>query len=142
MATVVVEAAQRSGALLTARLALEQGREVMAVPGPIDSTRSAGCHRLIKEGAHLVESVEDILDALPGYIRDSLSSGEAPQTAPPTALSGDEAGVMNCLAEGAGTAEDLVKGTNLRPEKVSATLLNLELEGLIRQSEGGLYERS
>ncbi len=142
MATVVVEAAQRSGALITARLALEQGREVMAVPGPIDSTRSGGCHRLIKEGAHLVESVEDILDALPGYIRDSLSPGEAPRPAPSPALADDEAAVMNCLAEGANTAEDLVKGANLRPEKVSAALLNLELEGLVRQSEGGLYERS
>ncbi|MDP7384508.1 MAG: DNA-processing protein DprA, partial [Nitrospinota bacterium] len=71
IATLIVEAAERSGSLITARLALEQGREVMAVPGPTDTGRSAGCHGLLKDGAHLIEKVEDVMEALPSYIHET-----------------------------------------------------------------------
>ncbi|MEE9274286.1 MAG: DNA-processing protein DprA, partial [bacterium] len=83
LATIVIEAAERSGALITARLALDQGREVMAVPGPADSGRSAGCHQLIREGAHLVQNGEDALAVLPAFVGEALAppprgAGEIP----------------------------------------------------------------
>ncbi len=156
LATVVVEAAQRSGALLTARLAMEQGRELMAVPGPVDSGRSSGCHRILKEGAHLVESADDIINALPAYVFESLDSPRTrevsekhmsdtelrPSAASTVKLSPEEEIILEQLESAPYTTEGLTKLTQLRPETVSNLLLNLELQGLLRQSEGGLYKRS
>ena len=155
LATVVVEAAHRSGALLTARLALEQGRELMAVPGPVESHRSAGCHRILKEGAHLVESAEDIIAVLPAYVQEALTipsrkmksaqktmgnNSAAPRTKRPRALNAEESIIFNCLEEGPNTTEGVTKLTSLRPETVSSILLTLELQGTLRQIEGGIYE--
>ncbi|MBT3349880.1 MAG: DNA-protecting protein DprA [Nitrospinaceae bacterium] len=156
LATVVVEAAQRSGALLTARLAMEQGRELMAVPGPVDSGRSSGCHRILKEGAHLVETADDIINALPAYVFESLDSPPVreiseksikdsevrPSAADTTNLSAEETIIFEQLENAPNTTEGLTKSTKLRPEAVSNILLNLELQGLLRQTKGGLYERS
>lgn len=144
LATVVVEAAQRSGALLTARLALEQGKEVMALPGPVHTGRSAGCHRLIREGAHLVESVEDILATLPGYLARPQATKPAPaRTAEPAPsdapLSEEETALLELLRQGENTVEGITRARGLRPEVVAALLLQLELQGRIRQVEGGLY---
>ena len=156
LATVVVEAAQRSGALVTARLALEQGRELMVVPGPIDSGRSAGCHRLLKEGAHLVESVDDILAALPGYVMEKLSSllnNSFPKSSQKKStqkekssdylgsLSHEEKMIFNHFDEDSSTIENMAKKTELKPELISQIFLNLELRGFLRQTEGGLYEK-
>ena len=157
LATVVVEAAQRSGALLTARLALEQGREVMAVPGPVHTQKSAGCHRLLKEGAHLVENVDDILNALPEYTRSMLdnpaqiqvkalrpekSEAEAVATAAPHPnLTDDENALLRLLENGDDTIEGLTRQRGLPAQEVSSALLRLELEGLVRQTNSGMYER-
>ncbi len=157
LATVVVEAAQRSGALLTARLALEQGREVMAVPGPVHTQKSAGCHRLLKEGAHLVENVDDILNALPEYTRSMLdnpaqiqvkalrpekSEAEAVAIAAPHPnLTDDENALLRLLENGDDTIEGLTRQRGLPAQEVSSALLRLELEGLVRQTNSGMYER-
>ncbi len=158
LATVVGEAALRSGALLTARLALEQGRELMAVPGPVDSSRSAGCHRLLRDGAHLVESASDILEALPEYVKEKLDArtheipparrggrppGSAvPAAALPTSLSSEEMAVFELLGNGPNTIEGLTREAHFAPEVVSGILLRLELQGFLHQTEGGLYERA
>ena len=158
LAAVVVEAALRSGALLTARLALEQGRELMAVPGPVDSSRSAGCHRLLKDGAHLIESASDILEALPEYVKEKLDTrthenppakrgGRSPEPAVPAAalpssLSSEEMTVFELLGSGPNTVEGLTREARFAPEDVSGILLRLELQGYLRQTESGLYERA
>jgi DNA processing protein len=157
IATVVVEAAQRSGALVTARLALEQGRELMAVPGPIDSGRSVGCHRLLRDGAHLIESVDAILAAFPDYVMEKFSSlsnnsfstggkkksavrGMTPHL--PSSLSPEEKMVFTHFGEDSNTIENMSKKTGLKPEHISHILLNIELRGVLRQTEGGLYEKT
>lgn len=157
LATVVVEAAQRSGALLTARLALEQGREVMAVPGPVHTRKSTGCHHLLKQGAHLVENAEDIINALPEYARNMLDSPaqirvkgmgpeepgvrEVPKTAPHPNLTDDENALLRLLENGDSTIEGLTRKRGLPAQEVSSALLRLELEGLVRQTTSGMYER-
>ena len=154
LATVVVEAAHRSGALLTARLALEQGREVMAVPGPVHTQKSAGCHHLLKEGAHLVENADDIVNALPEYAQNMLHNpaqiqikGLPPEknhvrraTLPPN-LTDDENALLLLLENGDNTLEGLTQQRGLPAQKVSSTLLRLELEGLVKQTTSGIYER-
>ena len=157
LATVVVEAAQRSGALLTARLALEQGREVMAVPGPVHTQKSTGCHYLLKEGAHLVENVDDIVNALPEYARSMLDSPaqirikgfgpeksearDAPKPAPLPNLTEDENALLLLLENGDNTIDGLTQQRGLPAQEVSSALLRLELEGLVRQTNSGMYER-
>ncbi len=157
LATIVVEAAQRSGALLTARLALEQGREVMAVPGPVHTQKSTGCHRLLKEGAHLVENADDIVNALPEYTRSMLdnpaqlrvkalrpetSEAEAvARAAPHPNLTDDENALLRLLENGDNTIEELTRQRGLPAQEVSSALLRLELEGLVRQTNSGMYER-
>ena len=157
LATVVVEAAQRSGALLTARLALEQGREVMAVPGPVHTRKSAGCHHLLKQGAHLVENAEDIINALPEYARNMLDSPAqirvkgmgpeepevrgVPKAVPHPNLTDDENALLRLLENGDNTIEGLTRKRGLPAQEVSSALLRLELEGLVRQTTSGMYER-
>ena len=157
LATVVVEAAQRSGALLTARLALEQGREVMAVPGPVHTQKSAGCHRLLKEGAHLVENADDIIDALPEYVRNMLDNPAqirvaglpleksetqtVAQATPHPNLTDDENALLALLENGDNTIEGLTRQRGLPAQEVSSALLRLELGGLVRQTTSGIYER-
>ena len=147
--TVVIEAAHRSGALLTARLAAEQGREVMALPGPVHTGRSAGCHRLIKEGAQLVEGVEDILAALPSFVRrqavapPSASGGfpsDRPEPEDPS-LPEAERALLARLGAGEDSIEGITRSLGLRPEEVSGALLQLEIQGKVRRTGGGLYRR-
>ena len=154
LATVVVEAAQRSGALLTARLALEQGREVMAVPGPVHTRKSTGCHYLLKEGAHLVENADDIVNTLPEYARNVLDNpaqirvkglgpekSDAPKATRQPNLTDDENALLLLLENGDNTIEGLTQKLGLPAQEVSSTLLHLELEGFVRQTTSGMYER-
>lgn len=142
---LVVEAALRSGSLITARQALEQGREVLAVPGSIHSPLSKGCHRLIKEGAKLVESTQDILDELNCAIQsDAPTEVFQPKTQPPAeALESDEsARLLACLGHDVIDIDTLCMRSGLTVESVSAMLLTLELNGYVSSLPGGCYQRT
>jgi DNA processing protein len=153
LGTIVIEAGLRSGALITARTALESNREVMAVPGKIDSPLSKGPHRLIKQGATLVESIEDVMEAL-GYIGDQLKDharraaekaterAEAPlfETVP-LSLRGAEKQVHESLGSEPQHCDEVIAETGLPPGAVGAALVSLRLKGLIRQFPGNLFAR-
>ena len=126
---LVVEASLQSGSLITARMALEQGREVFAIPGSIHSPQSKGCHALIKQGAKLVESAQDILEEL-GYRR----AAAIPDTAP-------EHPLFAHLGFDPIDAESLAQRSGLTIAELSAILLQLELDGRIATLPGGLYQR-
>ena len=133
---LVVEAAPQSGSLITARLAAEQGREVFAIPGSIHSPVARGCHALIKQGAKLVESAQDVLEEL-GW----RSAAGLPGTTPtPQANSADEALLQSLGFEPADT-DTLTQRCGLTPERVSAMLLQLELDGRVASLPGGFYQR-
>jgi DNA processing protein len=153
LGTIVVEAGLNSGALITATAALENNREVMAVPGKIDSPISKGTHRLIKQGAKLVESVEDVMEAL-GYIGERLQSYVTAAAAKASEmiekplfdvsqlnLSGNEKTIYDCLSKEPLHIEQIIAGTNLTPGGINAGLISLRLKGLIRQLPGSLFLR-
>jgi len=139
LGVLVVEAAQRSGTLITAHQALEQGRDVFAVPGRIDSPKSEGCHRLIQEGAKLVHSAADILAEL--AIHDFKSVLEPDKPAPVPPLPPEEEKVFSLLEEDPKNIEELIEASDLTASRVSEILLNLELMGLIFSSPGKQYQR-
>lgn len=124
-ATVIVEAGQRSGALITADFALEQGRDVLAVPGSILSPLSAGANSLIRDGATPVTGVEDVLQAL-RLVPDKRAARTLPL------LAGDEAAVYDALGGAPRHVDDLSRALGLRAAEVAATLTVLELRGLAR----------
>lgn len=135
---LVVEAALQSGSLITARQALEQGRDVFAIPGSIHSPLSKGCHALIKQGAKLVESAEDILDELGyelGYQTAQSSVGVADE------LDGEEPGLLRHLGHDISNIDALCTRSGLTAEIVSAMLLTLELKGVVASLPGGRYQR-
>jgi len=138
LGAIIVEASKRSGSLITARLAAEQGREVFAVPGSIRSFKSSGTHGLIKDGAKLVEHAQDVLDEL-AYVLPQLpecSKAESPD-APP--LSTEERKVYEIMGPYPTHIDDLVRKLSMEPGKLASVLLNLELKGLVEQSPGKLF---
>ena len=142
--TLVVEAAQSSGSLITARLASEQGREVFAIPGSIHNPLARGCHRLIREGAKLVESAGDILEELAPLLKlDSVRAPEQSHSdAPATATEDPEYRLLLNSMDYAPTSVDaLVERTGLTPDVVSSMLLMLELQGQVEATPGGHYSR-
>ncbi|MDR1888750.1 MAG: DNA-processing protein DprA [Zoogloeaceae bacterium] len=137
---LVVEAAQESGSLITARLAGEQGREVFAIPGSIHSPLSRGCHRLIKQGAKLVESAQDILEELGVWSPPAAPTPpDAPTTATPPADS--ETRVLAQLGYGPCTFDELAQRTTLNADTLLALLLDLELAGRIAPLPGNRYQQ-
>jgi DNA processing protein len=134
-ATVVVEAGEKSGALITADLALEQGREVLAVPGSIASAMSRGPNRLIKNGARLVEGVEDILEEI-GV--GSLFRADAGRTPLPV-LTPEEEKVYQLLSLEPLHLDELINRSLLTPQEVLTGLMYLEIKGLARQLPGKFY---
>jgi DNA processing protein len=142
LGTLVVEAARQSGSLITARLSSEQGREVFAIPGSIHNPLSRGCHRLIREGAKLVESAEDIVNEL-GPLTGHLMQNSAAETeSPRVAALGDEyESLLAVLAHDPATAEELAERSGLTIAQVSSMLLILELEGRIETQSGGRYSQ-
>lgn len=141
-AVVVVEATLQSGSLITARLALDQGREVFAVPGRIDSVKSAGTHRLIQQGAYLVHSVQDIIEELgilPRQVRGVQQPGSG---AAQVAAGADEARLLECLDVYPLDIDSIVRVTGIDTAAIHGMLLQLELDGRIRQLPGQLYERT
>lgn len=128
---LVVEANLESGSLITARLAAEQGREVFAIPGSIHSPLSKGCHRLIKQGAKLVDSIQDILEEL----------GNAPISSQPAALNTVEYLLLEKMGFDVIAPDTLIELSGLTSNQVSAMLLTLELEGKVASLPGGRYQR-
>lgn len=140
-ALVVVEAARRSGSLISARLALEQNREVMAVPGAVTSDFSQGTNWLIKTGAKLVETWEDVAEELPSPLREKLLSQKEEKKSMPV-LKPEEKRVFESLKEDSLThIDELVEKTEFSVSELLAILLNLELNELISQSPGKYFQR-
>jgi DNA processing protein len=153
LGVVVVEASAASGALITAAHALEQGREVFAVPGSINSTQSRGTHQLLREGAKLVETVEDILEELTGLIAvparpapagPRWPTPEAPPPAPvaPPGLTPDALALWEALTAEPQAVDDLVGRLHMPAARINATLVLLELRGLVRREAGHRYRKS
>jgi DNA processing protein len=130
---LVVEAALSSGSLITARLALEQGREVFAVPGSIHSPLSKGCHALIKQGAKLAETAQDILEEI-GWQKNQPATAAAEQDR-------EDSPLLEHLGFDACDIDTLCARSQLPPDAVSAMLLKLELAGRVASLPGGLYQR-
>mgnify|MGYP003973594957 FL=1 len=139
LGTVVVEAAEKSGALITADFALEQGREVFAVPGNVTSPKSKGTNSLIKSGAKLADSAEAVLEELLPALGESLKAKVATEE-PKVKLDNDEEKkIFSLLSLESRHIDNLIENSNLSPAQVSATLLQLELRGLVRQLSGKMY---
>jgi len=135
---LVVEAALASGSLITARAAAEQGRDVFAVPGSIHSPLSKGCHALIKSGAKLVESAEDVLAELSAFRRTGHASTAH---SPPSAGASEDEALLIHMGFDPVDVDSLCSRAGLSPEQVSSELLRLELAGRIAALPGGLYQR-
>lgn len=137
-ATLVVEAALKSGSLITARLAAEQGKEVFAIPGSIHATQSHGCHALIRQGAKLVETALDVLEDLPRMAQAARLTNhvETPDEPPES-----EDGLLTALGFDPVSLDALQARTGLDTPHLQASLMRLELDELIVRLPGGLFQR-
>ncbi|WCT24586.1 DNA-processing protein DprA [Acidovorax temperans] len=142
--TLVVEAALASGSLITARLATEQGREVFAIPGSIHAPQSRGCHALIKQGAKLVESAQDVLEecswALPAAT--SFTAGDtAVGSGEPAAIAPQESALLQAMGYDPVGLDALVNRTGMDAASLQVQLLELELDGVVARLPGALFQR-
>jgi DNA processing protein len=144
LGTLVVEAALQSGSLITARMALEQGKEVFAIPGSIHSTQSRGCHALIKQGAKLVESAQDVMEELGAYrpatdrVRPESEPGllDADTHLPPA-----QRALLNALGFEPCGLDALQARTGLNTADLQAELMSLELQGWLVRLPGASFQR-
>jgi DNA processing protein len=153
MGTLVIEASLKSGALITAQASLENNRDVMAVPGQIDNPSCAGSHKLLKQGARLIDSIEELMDALGCIGQDLKGHAEtAVQCAEEAAqktlfdlselkLSEPERLVMNCFDGRPLHLEELIAKTDLPAGTIYAATVGLQLKGLLRQLAGNMFSR-
>jgi DNA processing protein len=142
LGVLVVEAPLRSGALITARTASEQGREVFAVPGRIDSVNAGGCNALIKDGAKLTQSVNDILEEIAPQLLGKRGDGEtAPRAAPGLDLTEEERRVLDALDREPTPLDTVIVESGLEPSVVSGVLSKLQLRHLVEAVPGGRFAR-
>lgn len=143
LGTVIVEATQKSGSLITARLAAEQNREVFAVPGSIKSFKSTGAHTLIKQGAKLVENVQDILEEITGtvFMKNASPECRTQFEKEPIALTSEENEVYKNLDPYPVHIDELGRKTAMAPGELASILLGLELKGVVEQLPGKLFAR-
>lgn len=153
---LVTEAAQRSGSLITARHAIEQGREVFAIPGSIHNPLARGCHALIRDGAKLIDSLDQLLEELLPQLKPLTQTGRAssqtaptqtdvasdPATAAAVELDAEQRRVLDCLGHDPITPDELIERSALPAREVASTLLLLELWGLVQARPGGRYTRA
>lgn len=143
LGVVVVEAGQRSGALITAHWALEQGKEVFAVPGQVDNPYSRGTHRLLKEGAKLVEDVSDIIEEL-GPLAETLNIGEEEGVQDPRSLTlnSQEKKIFSLLSSRPKTIDEITEESQLPAPNVASTLMILEIRKLVKQLSGKRFVKA
>jgi DNA processing protein len=136
--TVVVEARERSGSLITAEMAQDLNREVGAVPGRVGSSPAAGTNALLRDGASVIRGVDDVLDSMVGVgvERSRTHSARGP------ALEWEPKWVLDLVERGANTADDLARASHLEPGPLAAALVQLELTGYLRSDSAGRYERT
>jgi DNA processing protein len=140
LGVVVVEAAHRSGSLITARLALEQGREVFAVPGMARNYRSVGPHRLLKQGAKLVESAEDVLEEIRPAIRSSKVTKEGATIASSVQeMTSEEALLLQSVHQHPLHIDEICRSLQWPVSRVMSILLALELKGRVQQLPGKYF---
>ena len=142
LGTLVVEAARQSGSLITARLAGEQGREVFAIPGSIHNPMSRGCHWLIRNGARLVETADDILEELApllGHMAATDTGAETAGQAPGSGPSGEQNELLDIMGHDPVSLDELSRLSGLTIDQLSSMLLILELEGRVEKLSGGRY---
>jgi DNA processing protein len=139
--TVIVEATKNSGSLITASLALEQGREIFAVPGSVNSFKSTGCHYLIKQGAAaLIENADDILEAL-GMNYPCTPKTDTFKQLPLIPMDGHETTLYNIIGDYPVHIDQITRDGRLEPGEVSSLLMKMELKGMIRQLPGKMFVR-
>jgi DNA processing protein len=140
-AVVVIEAGEKSGSLITARCALDQGRDVLAVPGNILNGRNRGAHALLRDGAKIVESADDILEEL-GMGRSSVNANACESVPATGILEGKRDPVLDCLVPGeASDLDEISERSGVTPPRLLPRLFELELHGLIRRVGGGRFLR-
>nr|WP_303652815.1 DNA-processing protein DprA [Paludisphaera mucosa] len=144
LGVIVVEAAPRSGSLSTAHHAMEQNREVFAVPGPVDSLASRGCHRLIRDGARLVETVDDVMEELGPLVREIRRAPDEPAVRHPAelVLTDQERSLLGHLDDSPNGVDVLIGLTGLTASQVMATLSVLELKRMVRRLPGHQFVRA
>ncbi len=138
---LVVEAAKKSGSLISARMALEQNREVFAIPGSIYNPLARGCNALIKEGAKLVETTQDIMDELGHFYQPSMTQSKRTDTNTQSTLDVEQQNLLNYILYSPTSIDQLVNETSFSVENIAANLLILEIQGYIIATHGGTYTR-